>query len=267
VATVGPLSQNEVIANALSTYVTTELFNLVAAEQVAQEMLPPDLAFLSGPAVSTVRDVVIEALAKVIQSDQFNAVWVAANRAFHEALMVALRGGTDLLYIQEGQLILDLSGVLDFVQSSFRLGDLGLVEEDLGKFVLYQSPLVAQAQQILAILDGVGKLLPLLTLITFVVAWLISLWRRQTLLWIGVGAAITMALTLLVLAVAQPLMLAYIPDPTVRLVGEQILGILLRLLIIQTVLLMVIGALLAFGAWVAGPHPSAVQIRGAFHRE
>jgi hypothetical protein len=265
VATVGPLSRNEVVANTLSAYVVTELFSAVDVEGAAQEALPQEFAVLSGPLVGVLRDLASDTVSTAIQSDQFNAVWQAAHRAAHGLAMEALRGDRSLLYLEDGNLTLDFGDTLGTIESTLGLQELGLLsgEEAPGRIVLFTSAQVAYVQQMLAVIDSVGTILPLLALISFVLAWLVSLWRRWTIKWIGIGVVITMALSLLVIAALQPAVLASIADPVFRLLADESWDVIIRGLIIQTILLMAIGALLALGATLAGPSPRAVAFRSS----
>jgi hypothetical protein len=265
VATIGPLTRNPVVAETLSAYVVSELFSAVDVEGVAQEALPQQFAVLSGAVTGLLRDLATDTVSTAIQSDQFNAAWATANRAAHAIAMEALRGDRSLLYLEDGSLTLDFSDILGTIEGTLGLQELGLFsgEEAPGKLVLFTSAQVAFVQQVLAVIDTVGILLPLLALITFVLAWLISLWRRCTVKWIGIGIVITMALSLLVMVMLQPVILASIGDPVVRLVADEVWDVIMRGLIIQTILLMAIGALLAIGAALAGPSPRAVAFRSS----
>ncbi len=263
VSTVAPLPRSEVVAGTLSVYVVGEIFHAVDVEGAAQEALPEEFAVLSGPLVGVLRDLAGDSVTKLIQSDQFNAVWVTANRAAHAVAMEALRGDRSLLYLEDGALTFDLSDVFASIENTLGLQNLGLFtgEEAPGKIVLFTSQQVALVQQVLAAIDTVGTLLPLLALVTFVVAWLLSLWRRRTLMWIGIGVVITAALSLVVIAIAQPAVLAGILDPLIRALADEIWDVVLNGLIWQTVLLGILGLLVALGAWVAGPSEQAVGIR------
>jgi len=264
VAAVGPLSRNEVIVNTLSAYVVSEVFTEIDVQGVAQELLPPDLGFLSVPLTRALRDVVRDIVADLIMSDQFNTLWVTVNRTAHELIIGALRGGTDLLYMTDGQLTLDLEEPLSFIESTLGLEGLdAFADRDWGKFVLFESQQVAVLQQALNMLDTIGLLLPILALVLFVIAWLVSLWRRRTVLWIGVGVAITMGLSLILLALAQPVLLSSILDPLMRAFAGEIWNVITQGLIWQTIFVLVVGVLIAIGAALAGPHPRAVAFRSA----
>ena len=263
VSTVAPLPRSEVVAGTLSVYIVGQVFDAVDVGTVAQKALPEELAALSGPLVGVLQDLAGDTVTELVQSDQFNAVWVTANRAAHAVAMEALRGDRSLLYLEDGALTFDLSDVFASLENTLGLEKLGLFggEETPGKIVLFTSQQVALVQQMLAVIDTVGTLLPLLALVVFVIAWLISLWRRSTLKWIGIGVLITAGLSLVVLAFAQPVVLANIQDPLVRALGDEIWDVILNGLIWQTVLLGVLGLLIALGAWVFGPSERAVGIR------
>jgi hypothetical protein len=261
VAAVGPLTQNETVANALSIYVVGGVFDLIDVERTIGEILPAEHSFLSGGLTRLVHDWAQEAATSLIQSDQFNAVWVGVNRTAHRAVMGVLRGEGDLLYLREGQLTLDLSDAFQFVTDSFGLGDLEPLQEVQTRFVLLESRQVAAVQQALAFIDRVGLVIPLLALGSLFLAWLISLWRQRTVMWIGIGVAITMALSLGAFVVTQPLVLASIADPFVRLLAGEIWDVIVRGLYMQTIVILVVGLLLVAGAALAGPGPRAVAIR------
>jgi hypothetical protein len=262
VRTVGPLSQNEVIVSTISSYVVGEVFETIDAEQVAQGLLPPDLAFLSTPLVSALQDVVRDVVAELIVSDQFNAVWVGVNRTAHQVIIGALRFDEGPLSLKGGRLVLDLSGPFAFVEDTLGLDALDLfADKEWGEFVLFESQQVAILQQALAMLDAVGLILPFLALALYFVAWLISLWRRRTVLWIGVALAVAMVLLLVLLFLAQPILLAAVADPLMRAVTGEIWNVVTRGLFYRTIFVLVVGVIIAVAAALAGPHPQAVAFR------
>ena len=261
VRAVGPLTQNEVVANAVSVYVVEGLFELVDVNQAIGELLPPEYGFLSGMITRSVQNLAQDTATSLVQSDQFNTVWVGLNRTAHRAIMGVLRGSGDLVYLREGQLTVDLSDAFGFVTDSFNLGDLELLQDIQTRFVILESRQVAVVQQVLGLIDGVGLVIPLLALISFFLGWLISLWRRRTLMWIGIGVGITMVLSLVAFALTQPAVLASIADPFIRLLAGEIWRVVVRGLYIQTILVLVIGLLLIAGAALAGPSSQAIAIR------
>jgi hypothetical protein len=261
VRAVGPLTQNEVVANAISMYAVESLFELVDVQQAVEELLPPEYSFLGGIITGGLQSLAEDTGASLVQSDQFNAVWVGVNRTAHRAIMGVLRGNGDLLYLKDGQVTIDLGDAFNFVTDTFNLGDVERLQDIQTRFVIFESRQVAIVQQGLGLIDGVGLVIPLLALVFLFLAWLISLWRRRTVMWIGIGVGIAMVLSLVAFALAQPAVLVSLADPFVRLLAGEIWKVVVRGLYVQTLVILVIGLLLIAGAALAGPSPRAIAIR------
>ncbi len=254
VAAVGPLSKDPTVSSILSHYVVGELFAEVDVEQSLGEALPPELQLFSAPLAIGVQQLADNAVTSLIQSDAFNTVWVGVNRAGHTAIMAVLKGEGDRLYMQDGQLTLDLSAVYNFVENKFGLTDLDLIPAASGgKLVLLESRQVAYMQEIVSNINTFGLMLPLLGILAFVAAWFVSLWRRETLIWIGIVLALTMLVSVIVFSLVRSNILINVADPMLRDLGRQIIYVVTHGLFVQTVFLMIVGILLAIGAWQSTP--------------
>jgi len=259
---VGPLTQDPEIAQVLGIYVSGEIFEATDMDQAVTEILPAEFQLLSLPLSKAMQGLVEDAVATFIQSDVVNSVWVTTNRIAHSLIVGVLRGEGDILYLDTGQLVVDISPLINMIDETFGIQnlDLSFVDED-GRIVLLENQQVAYLQQVVSLLDAIGILLPLLSLAVFVIAVFVSLWRRKTTLWIGIGIVITMVLSLLVYKVAESWLLVSIADPLLRIFGGAIWGVITNGLIMQIFVLMVIGILIIFGAWVAGSSRTAGRIR------
>ena len=258
---IGPIPQNPVVAQNVSAYLAGVLFEEVNVDQAMTEMLPPNFQMLGVPLSKALQGLVQDTIASLVQSDGFNTVWVAVNRGAHSVVVGVLRGEGDLVYLQSGQLVIDFSDLIDFIQSNFGLERIDLAGENGGRIVLLESQQVAYLQEAIHYLDSFGLLLPLLSLVVFVGAWFVSLWRRKTLLWIGIAIAITMLVSLIAFDFIQSGVLVSIADPLARIIGREIWDVVTAGLVIQTILLLVVGVLITVGAWLAGPNPKAVTFR------
>ncbi len=268
VATVGPLSRNQAVALAIGDFAVDALFEEINAEQVVADALPEEAGFLAAPMVGAIENFSRDVAAEVISSDVFSAIWTTAIRLAHETALSLLRDEGGLFYISKGEVTIDLSDLLGTVQD--RLASTGLafledlpISEDSGKIVVYQAAQLAQIQQALTILDRAGIILPLLALVAFGVALWVSLWRRRTLLYIGAGLSVTMALSLAILARVRSQVVAEVSSELYRTAVEAVWEIVLGSLIGQTILLLVIGLAIAAGAFLAGPDRRAVAVRTA----
>jgi len=254
VSAVGPLSQDPTVSGILSQYVVGELFAEVDVEGELAETLPPKLQAFSAPLALGVEQFANNTATTMIQSDAFNTVWVGVNRTGHSAIIKVLKGEGDHLYMQDGQLTLDLSDVYNFVEDKLGSLDLDIAPASGGgKLVLLESQRVAYLQEIVSNLNTFGLLLPLLGILAFVVAWFISLWRRETLIWIGIVLALTMLVSLIVFSFLRSNILVNVAEPMLRDLGRQIIYVVTHGLFVQTVFLMIVGIFLAIGAWQSTP--------------
>ena len=254
VAAVGPLTKDPQVANDLSTYVVAQLFQQVDVNQAIAEILPDQFDMLSGPITSAIQDLVGETVTKLIMSDAFNTVWVGINKAAHTAIIKVLSGEGDVLYMQSGDLVLDLSDVYGFLQSTLNVQNLDLIPQAQdGKLVLFESQQVAVMQEAYSFINTFGLLMPLLTFLAFGLAILVSLWRRNTLLWIGIATAIVMTISLIAFQVAKSTMFISITDPLLRDLGRAIWEVVTHGYLVQTIFFLIAGILMAIGAWQAAP--------------
>jgi len=249
VAAVGPLSKDPAVAELVGQYAVGALFDQVDVQGLAEESLPPELQILAGPLTMGLEQLADEAATRLIMTEAFNNVWVAVNRTGHGIVMDILKGRGDRLYFQEGDLVLDFSDIVGSV-SGFLQDKLGVEDVNLfpqaggGRLVLMSSYQVAVLQEVVSYLTAVGLLLPLLTLVTFGAAVWVSLWRRQTVIWIGSVMAVAMLVSLIAFSGVRSAVLVSIQDPFLRELGRAIVNV---------VFFLIVGLLLIIGGWQAAP--------------
>jgi hypothetical protein len=254
VAAVGPLSKDPAVAGLVSQYVVGQVFEGADIEAVAQEALPPELQIFAGPLVVGLERVADQAVTTLIMTDGFNQAWVAFNRISHTTVMDVLKGKGNRLYFQEGNLVLDFGDIYNYIQDRLGARDLNLIPQaEAGRLVLFSSQQVAVLQEVVSYLTTLGLLLPLLTILAFGAAAWVSLWRRQTVMWIGIVVAFAMFISLIVFAGARSSALTAIQDPFLRDVGRAIVNNVTHGLMVQTIFFMIVGILLIIGAWQAAP--------------
>ena len=260
VAAVGPLSKDPTVSGMVSQYVVSGLFEGADIQTTTAEALPPKLQILAGPLVVGLEQVAGQAVNALIVSDGFNTAWVAVNRTGHTAVMKVLKGEGDRLYFKDGNLTLDFNDVYNYVEDRLGVTDLDLVPQvEEGRLVLFSSYQVAVLQEVVSYLNAFGLLLPLLTIVAFLVAVWVSLWRRQTTMWIGIGMVIAMFISLIVFAGVRSSALVSVQDPLLRELGRAIVNVLTHGLMVQTIFMMIVGILLIIGAWQAAPDSALMK--------
>ena len=264
VAAVGPLTQDPAVAGMISQFVVSEIFEQVDIEATAEETLPPKLQMFAGPLVVGLEQLADQAVNAVVISDGFNNVWVGVNRVGHTAVMKVLKGEGDRLYFQDGNLTLDFNDIYNYVEDRFGVSDLNLIPQaEEGRLVILRSNQVAVLQEVVSYLNAIGLLLPLLTILVFVAAVWVSLWRRQTTMWIGIAMTITMFISLIFFSGARSAVLTSVQEPFLRELGRAIINVLTHGLMVQTIFLLIVGVFLIIGAWQAAPDSALMQWEAA----
>jgi hypothetical protein len=260
VAAVGPLSKDPAVAGMISDYVVGEVFEQADIQAMVREELPSELQLFAGPLVVGVENVANQAVTAIVVSDPFNNIWVAFNRVSHAAIMDVLKGKGDRLYFKDGNLTLDFNDVYRYLQDRLDLGELDLIPQaEEGRLVLFSSQQVAVMQEMVTYLTTLGLLLPLLTIVVFGVSVWVSLWRRQTVMWIGIVMTVVMFISLMVFSGARSSALVSISDPFLREMGRAIVNTLTHGLMVQTIFFMILGIGLIIGAWQAAPDSALRQ--------
>ena len=92
VGTVGPVFKNPAVASAVAARATDELFTELNLQTRLRDALPPKASFAAVPITNATKGYVTGALAKVLTSPQFQAVWIAALTVTHRQLVAVLHG-------------------------------------------------------------------------------------------------------------------------------------------------------------------------------
>lgn len=251
VETLEPLPEQEAVAQAIADRATEEIVE--AADTDTPELLRQQIA---------------DAAATVIASEQFNEIWVVALRTSHGAVRAVLLDEPDIegLELVDGQIVLNLDDTIAAVQEELAgtplEGTLGEVPPDAGQVVIVEESDLVEVRETVQTFDTLGVLVPVISLVLLVVA-LVLAWgfRRRTLIAIGFGLAIVMAITLIALSVAKPLVTDLIEDADVRRAGQEAWDVLLRDLRQRAWIIFGIGLAIGIGGLIAGPSRWATALR------
>jgi hypothetical protein len=279
---VGPIAQDPAVINAVSAYTADQVVTLLQVQQRAQTALPQQAQFLAIPLTTVVRNFTQTQVTKAMQTDQFQQAWVTVNAAVHTQLVAALRGQSNALTISNNTLTLNLipiisrgmqvasqqlSGVLPAQVQLPDLSSTQSVQEGIqklsqalgvqlppnyGQVVLLQSDQLATAQRAVTLLDAFSILLPLFTLLLIVLTLWLSRDRRRTLIQLGIGVVIVFLLAKIGIAYLEQTMLSSITNPTAKDVAQPVIEQALSYIRTSTTWIVVIGALTALAAFLAG---------------
>ena len=270
VAQLGPLADDADIQAFASERIADDLTQAADLQTRLGEALPEDLQFLDGALATAGDQLITEATSAVIASDQFSTLWREALRVSHEQVIAVLTGDTDVVKVDNGTVMLDLSSLRDSVRD--RISDTGLARflpaesDDPLTITLYQSDALATAQQFVKLLEVLGFVLPVLVLALFGAGIALALDRRQAVFRVGLGLTIAMALHLIALMVGRSFYLDSVIPTLPEAAASSLYDILVTFPRVGTRAALLAGILLMIGAAVFGPSALAAAHPGGHRR-
>ncbi|WP_330231623.1 hypothetical protein OHA40_03460 [Nocardia sp. NBC_00508] len=289
--TVAPLGSDPVLQNEVANTITDEIFARVDIEGLTADALAALTEAVPAAQNRPRVDRAVEGLAPVItqqargfvndtvlsfvRSDQFEDLWLQANRAAHTALVGVMTGhvGLESVTVDEnGTVSLSLRTVLENVKA--RLLDRGFTFAEKipsvdKQFVLFRSPELVRAQRAVDTLDKAASVLPWVTIAAAVAAIAAAPAgrRRRALVFVGLALAVGMLILAIALIVARAIYLDQIPPDVLS--TEAATAIIDTVVVpLRTALrgVAVLGLAIALGAYLTGDSASAAAIRQGFGR-
>lgn len=261
----GLLAEPEV-QDALTVYLSNQIFERVDLQSSLSSLLPEPLNRLAGPISGALRQPITDGIATLIASDRFGELWEDANRAAHERMVAILRDET-----RPGVSTADGTVTLDLGTIAYNVGErLGIptdaldrLPDDAGEVVIFESDQLASMQKVVQVLDVMSWFLFLVVVGLYVAAVVVArgAWRRALR---NVGIALAFAgVALLVLRAlgVRALVGAVVADPENEPLGE-IVGLAATQLVGEAAWTgIVYGVLIAVFAALVGGHRWAVSAR------
>lgn len=186
VQTVKPLSSNPAIQSYVADDVSKELFAQVNVGKYVREALPDRAQPLAGPLTGALQSFVREATLRIIKSQQFQKLWLDANRVAHTQLVNVLTGEKSgaVTATSNGAVTVDLSAVT--VQVKQRLESTGIdlfskipINKIGGKITVFESKDLYKARRAMGVLDTLAFVLPFIVVACFGGAIYLSRSRRR----------------------------------------------------------------------------------------
>ena len=269
VATVTPLASDPDIQAAIANRVTNTLYDQVDVPAEVKSVLPEQAGFLATPIASGLRTVVHEIVLRIVQSDQFATLWVAANRFAHKQVVDVLTSDK----APKGAVVIDLTGVAKAATSKLESAGLPLFDRISSgssqrklEFEVFRSDDVANIQSSFKLFEKIATILPWLTILILAAAVFVAPNRRRGLVWAASGFTIGAALILIGLTVGRSIYLAALPRGTSRPANEAFFDTLTRFVRSGTRTVVAVGLVVLLAALIFGPSGPAVGIRRFFSR-
>jgi hypothetical protein len=281
VQTVAPLAKNPGIQNAVADQITAQIFTQVdvtglttqAADALDTRGLPraaEGLRALAGPIASGVQSFARTQVGKVVQSDAFANAWVQANRIAHAELNKALTGQGGAITVADDTVRVNLAPITETVKRQLTAAGFSLADripEVNASLVLFQSNDLPKVQSGFRLLNTLGDWLPVIVLVLIAVGVYVARGHRRALLGAALGVAAGMVVLALALALLRSAYLGAIPSQVVpHDAAAAAYDTIVRFLRAGLRTVLVLGLVVAAGAFLTGSSVTAVRARAGWRR-
>ncbi|MET9674392.1 hypothetical protein ABZY68_15010 [Streptomyces sp. NPDC006482] len=283
VSTVAPLASDPAIEAAAANRITeavdvrvdgAEITSDVAAWLQAQGLPPRAAAAVKslGPQLeSAIQGAVSKVATRFVEGDRFEALWTEANRAAHNAVVHALTGeGRGAVEVSEGTVTLDVGAAVERVKQDLVEAGISPAEKipDVDKqMVLFQSDKLAKIRGAVDLLDTVGNWLPVITVVLGAIGVFLARRRRRALVTTMLCAAFACLVVAIGLVIARQYYLDHLPAQVQSEdAAAAIFDTLLRFLRVSLRTAIVLGVVVAIGAYLSGAGRMPRALRGCADR-
>jgi hypothetical protein len=277
VANMAPLISEPPIQHALSAKLTDEITSRVdvraltsqASAELAQANLPRLSQLLTNfqaPIANGVDSLIAQTVSRAVASPAMATIWVTANRTAHQGIVRVLSGqGGGSVSVVNNEVVLNLGPLIAQVKENLIARGLGFaakIPTVNATFPLFEAPNLAKAQQGYRLITTLRWVLPFLSLLLLVVGVWIARRHRRALMGAALGLSASMFVLAIALQIARAIYLNSVPQSVLPAdAAAALYDTLVRFIRDGLRILLVIGLVVAAGAFLAGPSVAAVRTR------
>jgi hypothetical protein len=257
------LLRDDSIRNPLADAIASQIADGSRATELLQDVLPPRLQPLAPQAGALVSEAAQRATQRLLDTPAVQKLWVEANRLTHEQLVRLVDGDGNV--VNGTGVVLDLRPLaVQIAQQAGLSGDrLERLPQPAGRIVLIRPNQLKTLQNAGDLLDTLAWLPGVLALALYALAiWFAKGARRHALLVTGATLLGAGLVVLLVRKIAgHELIDAVAGNGPYEPTADSVWKIATTLLAELATVVIVVGVVAAFGAWLAGPGPRASWLR------
>jgi hypothetical protein len=274
-----PLVHDPAIQNALTDKITAQItsrLNVTGYVDAAASQLSSKGLTRAGTALNSFAPSIASAVGgfihtqvhNVVASAAFANLWVRLNTVGHAQVVKVLSGqGSSSITIKNGQVTLSLGPLIDKAKQRLAARGLTIVEKlppINPAFPLFSAKYLVKAQSGYRLLNDLKIVLPIAALLLFGIGIYVARSHRRALIGAGLGLAVSMFVLAVGLLIFRGLYLNSVPNSKLPADAAAVLfDTLVRFIRAGLRTLLVIGLVVAAGAFLTGPSATAVRIRGS----
>ena len=280
IANIEPLVHDPAIQNALTDKITIQITSRLnvagvtdqAATLLANKGLPRVGTLLKtfAPQIaSAVAGFIHSTVHKIVTSPQFANAWIQVNTVAHQQVVQVLSGqGGGAISTSNGQVTLDLGPFINIVKQDLVKRGFTLINSlppIHPSFVLFQSKNLVKAQSGYRLINDLKIVLPILTLLLLGLGVYVARGHRRALIGAGLGLAASMLVLGAGLLIFRGIYLSHVPESTLPSdAAAAMFDTFVRFIKTGLRAILVLGLVVAAGAFLTGPSVTAVRTRAAF---
>ena len=281
IANMEPLIHKPAIQNALTDKVTSEIttrLNITGHANQAAAFLNRQGGGLArvgvllrslGPSIaSAIAGFIHGQVHKLVASDRFAHTWIRLNTVAHQELVKALSGqGSSAISASNGRVVVDLAPFIAVVKQALSARGLTLVNK-IPTFhptlTLFSSRYLVKAQAAYRLINALKIVLPLLALFLIAAGVYVARRTRRALIGAGLGFAASMLVLAAGLLIFRSIYLNSVPSSVLPSDAAAVMfDTLVRFIREALRTLLVLGLVVAIGAYFTGPSATAAATRSA----
>jgi hypothetical protein len=257
------------VTDTVFTYVDVQAVADDAVDALAAQGLPPRISDrlhdLTGPLANSVREFVHSRVAQLFASEQFAQAWDRTIRVAHEQADAVLSGEASAVAISGDKVTLDLAPFIEAAKQ--QLIDAGLtaaerVPEVHPTIAIADAAGLVKARAAYTTLDRLATWLPWIAVAFIALGVYLARTKRRALVAAGLGFAASMLVLGAALLIARAVLVDAVPSRSAAPTAAAY-DIIVRFLRDGLRTLLVLGLVIALGAFLSGPSVTAVRIRSA----
>ena len=271
VETMAPIAQSPAVQQAVADKLDTAITTRVDFDSLIREALPDQADALAPVFASALQQAIRNRLDQFVASDNFQQLWVEANRRAHDRVVALLTTGQSGRLLLEGDTVyLDLGAIVDRVRQALQERGLDRLAAAIppsvdGRVTLLQSEGLVKARDGIDLIERLAIVLPILALLCLAAHVFWSRPRRRGLLRVGLGLIVTALILIAAAGIGRSAYLDAIDQNVLpRQAAAEIFDALIALLRTGVRVMVVVAVLVALLALVLGRTDAIVsKTRGA----
>ena len=277
VANIEPLIHDPAIQNSLADNVTNQItshLNVTGLTNQAASLLTSkgltrvgSLLQSFGPSIaSAVNGYIHGQVTQLVSSPQFANTWIQVNTVAHQEIVKALSGqGGGAIKVSNGQVVIDLAPFITIVKQALVARGFTLINSlppIHPTLALFSARDLTKAQSAYRLINDLKIVLPILTLLLIAVGVYLARNHRRALIGAGLGFAASMLVLGAELDIFRTVYLNSVPSSVLSSDAAAVLfDTFVRFIREALRTLLVVGLVVAAGAFFTGPSVTAVRTR------